>query len=135
MSLSILPLLFVLQQPALVPSVASPSPVLTVPASDRLRPVRWSLLGVSIAADVRTTHLALSTGRAREGNPVLRGVVSRPLAHMAVQGVMGASIGVLLDKTAKRGQRGLALGMAVGVAVVHGLAAAHNWRVYQKAVR
>jgi hypothetical protein len=75
-SLSILPLLVVLQQPTSAPSVASPAPVVTAPASDRLRPVRWSLLAVSIAADVQ--------------------------------------------------------GLAVGIAAVHGVAAANNYRIYRQ---
>lgn len=131
-SLSILPLLVVLQQPTSVPSVASPAPVVTAPASDRLRPVRWSLLAVSIAADVRSTHLALSRPGTRESNPFLGGLVRRPVAHVAAQSALGVAIGVLLDRTARRGQRGLALGLAVGLAAVHSVAAANNYRIYRQ---
>lgn len=131
-SLSILPLLVVLQQPTSAPSVASPAPVVMAPASDRLRPVRWSLLAVSIAADVQTTYLALSRPGTREANPLMRGLVGRPVVLVAAQSAIGVALGRLMDRTARRGQRGLALGLAVGIAAVHGVAAANNYRIYRQ---
>ncbi len=115
--------------PVDLPPPSPPSPVVS---TCRPRPAWLTPLEVSHAVlqglDYHSTRRALASGRGREANPVMRGVVGRPVVFGAVKAAGTLGIVAGLEAAACRYPRGSVL----TAAALNGLMAvivARNYRI------
>jgi hypothetical protein len=88
---------------------------------------RWTSTTGCSALDVHSTHVGLSSGRAREVNPLLRDVAHNPAALIAVKAASGIVVIYATEKLGKRNRKAAILTM-IGVNAVTAAIVAHNYR-------
>lgn len=120
---------------AALASALRPAPVPMPEAMERRRPRAlvplYSGLVALNALDVHSTYAGLSTGRAREANPLMKPFVGNSAAFVAVKAGLTATTIWMTERSRKKHPKRALVGLIVSNAALAAVVA-HNYRVAKR---